>query len=260
MSTLPIEHDHIKDAISASFQVAIAMFFPQASWLIPVLMFLGGEKRRQSSEDWQIAVHGAIQELNRRITVFEGGIQHQRKIEGLSHLIAVYLVENLADHLSGTISREILLEGFKTICTSEIDESVMELQEDGHVKLRSAIGHLYIGTNPMPELIFTYDPLIFGWSPPTDAVALYRLMEEQSAMQSMMHLRSVISWRLRRFNSAQLFLKEKIFYDGLYSKTLHPDLIVPSFMPHPTQRIRIKRLADELENKGITIPEIQLLG
>ena len=151
MSTKPNEHDHLKDASWASFQVGLGMFFPQAAWIIPVVNFLRGEKRRKPMQDWQTAIHNALQELDDRVAAFETDVRHQRKTEGLSHLIAVFLVESLSDSLDGRISRDNLLENFKDVSASEVDEAIMELQEDGYARISQAIGHLYIGAQPSPE-------------------------------------------------------------------------------------------------------------
>ena len=259
MSTEPAKHDHFKDVSWASFQVAIGMFAPQVAWIIPAFNFLRGETRRKPTKDWQAAVHKALQELDKRVSQLEGGGGYRQKIEGLSHLVAVYLVKELADDLSNRTSREDLLSAFPQISSDELDEAVMELKEDGYAKTHEAIGHLYVGVRPSPELIFMYDPLIYGWFSAADAVALYRLMEEKPCFKSMMKLQPAIGWELRRFNAAQLYLKERIFYDGIYSKTNHPDLITPSFSPQPRQRVRINRLETELKEQGIEIPYLDTL-
>jgi hypothetical protein len=258
MMTEPVKHDHFKDAGKASFQVAISMFLPAAAWVIPALEFLNGEKRRKPSEDWQSAVHNALQELDRRVSQLEGGGTHQDKVQGLSHLVAVFLVKELDEFLHSNLNRDALLAAFSDNDSDEIDEAVMELEIDGYANISHAIGHRYLYVRPSHQLIFTYDPLLHGWLPAADAVALYRFMDANQNYHSMMLLKPVIEWNLRRFNAAQLYLREEIFYDGLYSKTNHQELVVPSFSPQPKQKVLINRLEKDLVSKGISIPPLTI--
>ena len=254
MTTEPVKHDHFKDAGKASFQVAISMFFPAAAWVIPALEFLNGQKRRKPAEEWQAAVHKAIQELNSRVDQLEGGGTHQDRVQGLSHLVAVFLVRELDEYLNSKVDRDSLLAAFPDNTSDEIDEAVMELELDGYANISGAIGHPYLYVRPSYQLVFTYDPLLHGWSPATDAIALYRFIDSNPEYSSMMKLNSVIEWELRRFNAAQLYLREEIFYDGLYSKSNHPELIVPSFTPQAKQKVLINRLEKDLVDQGISIP------
>lgn len=227
-----------------------------ATSFVATLHHAFGDSSLLKQEEWQANVSELLNSMNKRLANVEGGFE----LTNLAQLIAIYCVQEIQPNLTHPIDRSKLLVDFSSEASGKIDESVFELNDFRLVRLSHAQGVPYLHLQIEQHLFLYLDPIVHGWIPQADAVALFRLMIENSSLKHIAILEEKLqlmeAWPRRRMNSALLYLKWDIFDSAHYRGAMSNDYPTIGFDPQAQECSRINRLSTKLERAGIEIPSL----